>query len=449
ISPPDVCGYGPEPVIGAPNPGAPSGPVLSFAQTRSEVNEAVITLDFNVTLNNPSANPTTVEVVLDGTAGTASPGSDFNFNSPTLLSFPANSTTAQSFSINILDDNQTEEAETIVLTLVNEDNNALVANGRLVVTIAASDLPVTPIATLRNAIDALGFPTTEGVVSIQGVLHGPNFDEEDYILTVVDGAGPRDGIGLFIPANAFDDLEVPDDLAEGDEVMVEGEVSAFNGLMQIENVRFFERISRDNMLQSPAVVDSLDENSESRLVELRGVSIFNASQWQGNSLYTGSGFTVDLVRGDDILTMRIDGATELAKLSFQEVFASEDDVLVVIGIGSQFDADNSDGLLAGYQILPYQVSNIVTSLPDELSSGTLSIFPNPSANGKYYLKSEGELAAGMAVRVYSQRGEWLGDVQAPYGAGVFELDLSTFAPGHYLLEITVGQEKISRRIVKE
>jgi DNA/RNA endonuclease YhcR with UshA esterase domain len=92
---------------------------VEFAMGAVTVNENAGTVTADVTIVNPTMTATTVDVMLDMANSTATNGVDFNYTSPTTLTFPANSTMTQSVTITITDDAMMESNETIVLNLMN------------------------------------------------------------------------------------------------------------------------------------------------------------------------------------------------------------------------------------------------------------------------------------------------------------------------------------------
>lgn len=447
--------------IGSKNFNEPTGPILSFTQTALTRNELGDTLTFRVTILNENTNSTAVNVVVDDASSTATANEDYvGFNNPPFLFFPANDGASKVFDVIILDDLLEEiNTETLVLRLDNPTNNAVIANGRLEINIRPSDLSVSPIATVRNAQDEQGFPTLEAA-RVQGVIHGPNFASSDssstnFSFTLIDGSNARDGIGLFI--NQADSRDFGIDslvaqglgLMEGDEVIIEGDIESFNGRMQITNPRFFDRVARNQSLQSPAAVNTLDEDTESRLIQLEGAIILDSTEWLGGPDFDGEGFNIRFARRGDTLIMRVDGDTELAQLTFSEAFGDLNIGYVITGFGGQFDNQIADGLLSGYQILPYRRADIVTSLPETLLEGSFSLFPNPSQSGIYQIRLAGEVNKNLGIKIYNAQGQLKSVVETNSPEGLYQLDLQDLPNGLYLLEIQVGNEKILKRVIKD
>ncbi len=70
-----------------------------------------------------NGNATSVDVVLG--ASTATNGDDFNYTTPTAVTFPAGSATTQTVTLTIIDDIDIEGDENIVLSLQNPTNSAI------------------------------------------------------------------------------------------------------------------------------------------------------------------------------------------------------------------------------------------------------------------------------------------------------------------------------------
>lgn len=214
---------------------------------------------------------------------------------------------------------------------------------------------VTPIGTVRAAVDANGVPTWAGPVSLQGIVHGVNIlTGNQFQFSLIDDTGAIT-IRNAISANAFGTL------TEGDEVEVVGTVGHFNGLMQITVTQAVEILSSGNPIVPADVVALLNEDTESDLVTLENVTITNPAQWLGTAANTAS-FNVDISVNGNLYVMRIDKATDLAKKTLAEVLGSNTtNNLEITGLGGQFD--NSAPHSAGYQILPYRLAHVRVGIP--------------------------------------------------------------------------------------
>ncbi|PJJ60652.1 choice-of-anchor I family protein [Hymenobacter chitinivorans] len=104
---------------------APVVPSIRLATGSAVVNENAGTVTIPVSIQNPGATASTVEVALTPGLGTATAGSDFTLASPRTLTFPANATADQSLVIPITDDGLAEGAEYFSLKLQNPTNATL------------------------------------------------------------------------------------------------------------------------------------------------------------------------------------------------------------------------------------------------------------------------------------------------------------------------------------
>lgn len=228
----------------------------------------------------------------------------------------------------------------------------------------STPVPVKTIKELREAADANGLPTTTGVVKVKGIVYGGNTQTTHIGLTIIEGTNAaKEGIGLFINSSSFSALGLADNkaLVEGDELEIEAEVGHFNGLMQLTNVTKVTKLSTGKTLQAAAAVTTLSEDTESRLIKFENISVKDRSDWEGNASYSGSGFNVTVLVGGAELTVRIDGDTELAKKTYDEVFTDGlTSGITIVGLGGQFDSsDPRDG---GYQLAPWKADNITVDV---------------------------------------------------------------------------------------
>lgn len=122
--------------------GAATPPTVSFDNAAASYNESAGTISLNVNLTNFDANSVDVNVALTG--GTAINGIDFNF-SPITLTFPGGANSTQTFTVEILEDFDFEPTETIILTLMNPTNGAVIGSiASKTISIIDNDIP--PIA---------------------------------------------------------------------------------------------------------------------------------------------------------------------------------------------------------------------------------------------------------------------------------------------------------------
>jgi hypothetical protein len=136
---------------GAANSVSCAAPVLTveFDMNSSTVDESAGTVNIDVMIMNPDANPTSVDVTVLGTSTATGGGTDYTFTNPTTVTFPASSNANQTISITITDDMMQETDETIVLELSNATNGAMIGTDTIyTLTITDNDAPVVAPANL-------------------------------------------------------------------------------------------------------------------------------------------------------------------------------------------------------------------------------------------------------------------------------------------------------------
>jgi hypothetical protein len=205
---------------------AVSNPSVKFNPTTLIVNENAGTAAVTLNITNPNATATSVDVKVKG--GTATAGSDYTFTTQT-VTFPANSTTAQTFNIPIIDDASQEGDETIQLVLRNAGNAAsILADSILTITIPLNDVsaPVlgfaAPVTITKKEGTSYTFDVTIATANI-------NATSVDVVLKSTATATSADYTGLTqtitFPANTTANQSktisiTADNLAENDENIV-------------------------------------------------------------------------------------------------------------------------------------------------------------------------------------------------------------------------------------
>jgi len=128
---------------------APAGPVFSFATaagTIAEGNTGTGTYTFTLNLTPAATTATTVQVNVNGATSTATNGTDFNFISPTTVTFPAGST-SQTVTVTVNGDTQPEADETAIFTLTNPSTgNSVGSPGTHTLTITNDDGPAPAVS---------------------------------------------------------------------------------------------------------------------------------------------------------------------------------------------------------------------------------------------------------------------------------------------------------------
>ncbi len=222
------------------------------------------------------------------------------------------------------------------------------------------NIVITPISHLKSAVDANCLPTTTGSVNIKGRVYGVNIQLTSPRLqyTIIDNTG---GIGLFYGGGtALVDQRTSatiTSLNDGDEVIVTGTISQFNGLMQI-TPSAIRTTGNTLAAKTPTAVTALSEATESDFLQITGVTITDnlSTAWKGGNPYTGggTGFNINGTANGVPVVLRITGDVKLftAAQVFGTPFKTSD--ITVIGLGGQFNSTTTNKCTGGYQIFPYK-----------------------------------------------------------------------------------------------
>ena len=337
-----------------------TAPYLFFNGTTDVTNEGNGTDMFAVRMANTGMMDTAdVDIVIMG-SGTATDGVDYTIINTTLHFSPEGigESSVAFIDMALLDDTDIEADETVVIQMANPTMGATIAtDGLFTITIEDNDgasYPTYPIGTVTT-VDVDGVADSVGVeCSLTGVVHGVNMRPSGLQFTFIDQN--NDGIGLFYASGNFGYT-----VAEGDLVTVEGTISQFNGLTQI-NPDTVMMISSGNPLWNPDVVSSLSEANESQMTQMECVTLADPTQWTNS----GSGFNVDIVVGMDTVQMRVDADTDVYGTT------APTGEFTVTGIGGQFDSSSPyDG---GYQLIPRYIADVDQSACSVIGTG-LPVYP--------------------------------------------------------------------------
>ena len=204
------------------------------------------------------------------------------------------------------------------------------------ITITDNDIPTYDIGVI-NTTDANGEADSANVYcGIRGTVYGVNMRGTNGLqFTVRDATG---GIGTFSATNTFGYT-----VNETDSVFLSGTISQFNGLTQM-NIDTVILLGTGS-LETPDVITSLGEITESDLIVMQDVRLVDPSQWN-----TGSSFNLDVTNGTDTITVRIDSDVDLSGMT------APTGLMDICGIGGQFDF--SSPYNEGYQLLPRYMADV-------------------------------------------------------------------------------------------
>lgn len=164
---------------------------VQFALSEASISEDEGIFEIEVTLANPNPDTaTTVDVVL-GT-GTAEAGVDFETFTTQTLTFPAGSSTPQTFSITVIDDEEEESAETIQFLLQNiegPEQAVIGSESQLQISIQDNDGEITASASVWiNELHYDNYSTDEGEF-IEIAVRTGFVDLSDLTVSLYNGSG--------------------------------------------------------------------------------------------------------------------------------------------------------------------------------------------------------------------------------------------------------------------
>lgn len=281
-----------------------------------------------------------------------------------------------------------------------------------------------------------GRPDSLGVnCTLEGIVIRDNFRDKGYqfVMTNLENTA---GITVF----SADDINGYRPKS-GDIIEIKGQISFFNGLTEIDVVEV-DLLSSGNELPAPIEVVELSEETESRYVVLGPVSFTDQTSWPGD----GESFNKEVVSEEsgNTYTMRVDRNTELADSEINLSEEGWDNYVTIRGVGTQFD--NSEPYDQGYQIMPFDASDInratvsVEFTPEELQ---LAAYPNP-VSSELIIESAYQLEK---VDIYNALGE-LVQSQDALGKQMI-LNLVDMTPGIYHALITTDKGQAVMKLIKE
>ncbi len=310
---------------------------VNFVLPAGSASEGSGTAPVSIDLLNPTSDTVAVQVMLSS-ASTATLGSDFTFSDTTIV-FVGGSAGPINLSISILEDAIVESDETVVLTLKNATNGAIIGSDSVFTfTITDNDFNVYPIGLVTADADGDGLADSLDVnCELRGVVYGVNLSTTGLQFILRDNT---DGIQVFSGGVVSGYV-----VNQGDSLHVVGRIEHFNGLAEIIPTSV-ELISSGNALAAPAVVTTLDETTENEYVQLNCVWLLDSALWPAD----GANANVNFTNGVDTFLVRIDKETEIdgspAPMGY----------LNVRGLGAQFDG--SAPYTSGYQLFPMFLADL-------------------------------------------------------------------------------------------
>lgn len=166
------------------------------------------------------------------------------------------------------------------------------------------------------------------------------------------------------------------------------------------------------------------------------------------------------VLGDPSFTLQATGGTSSNPVTFT---SANNDVATISGnevtlkgvgvIAIYANQAGSQNYLAAPQVAQLLVVRdsiqTPTALPQTLSNGTLSLFPNPiSTSKKLWIRVNGKInSAKVHLTILNTQGQIVRTFVQSLKNGLLEMSTKALTSGQYLLKIRLGKETVMRRIV--
>jgi DNA/RNA endonuclease YhcR with UshA esterase domain len=246
------------------------------------------------------------------------------------------------------DDKNFELTKKIYFGLGNLSNSKITkGKDTLIVTLLNDDLPIYKIGTINKQTSASKTADSLNVrCRVFGTVHGVNMRVAGMNFTIMDGTG---GMGVFTNPKTFGYT-----VTEGDSIMIQGTVSQFQGLVQLDKLDTIIKIATAQPLKKAKVVSGVDESTESVLVQMRRVKMVDPAEWPSAALAANGFKNVRVMNTSGrVDTLNIDAETDIDGSTAPVGYFD------VTGIGGQFD--NSTPYLSRYVLSPRSINDFKAS----------------------------------------------------------------------------------------
>lgn len=277
--------------------------------------------------------------------------------------------------------------------------------------------------------DATGKADSAAVFcELQGVVYGGNLVLDGLRFGLIDA----NNNGILINNDIATNFGYT--VTEGDRVRCFGQIQQIAGVTRME-LDTLIKVNSNNILVAALSIDSLDENTESRLVRSNKLlTLVDPQAWT-----TGvgpSGFTVKATDGAIVWDIRIDNDVDLWSM------LPPTNPFYITGIGSQFD--NTIPYLQQYQIFPRRASDIqeFVGTNDAQLGEKIALSPNPVFD-VLNINSEVELEK---ITVISPSGQLVSAIEKPGFSQ--KLDVEKWTSGVYFIRFQQAGKSWTTRILK-
>lgn len=321
------------------------------------------------------------------------------------------------------------------ITYTYTDGNGCMAMASDEVEVLPGGLVITPIDNI-NDLNADGTGISVGQeVAIQGVVHCSDFLESAEIqFYVLETNG--DGIGVYAAQTLNDYVPM-----EGDEVIIEGNISQFNGSLEITPTNI-TLVSQNNDLVTPVVVNALTEPLENKLVTLE----INDANSQTVQLFTfNGGFFLELPSASQgTLGVRVWNSTGISA-EFLANYASRTDISLYRITGIVVQEDPEAPFDGSYFLYPCseQSFEFVVATQEPIWATELLLFPNPTGD-------QLQVKAPVMIETLCLR-DLQGKVlhRSEIQGQEHTLDMSKLPQGVYQLQLMSEGGMVNRKVVKQ
>lgn len=370
-----------------------------------------------------------------------------NPNAPTYVTYINNrnfSVTPNAANVNTVGDLGPEGITMIDAAVSPNGKNLLVVSNEVSGTVTLFEvkqtIPTYSIAQVRgNNTD--GKPDSVGVkCRLRGTVYGINLrstTQGGLEFFINDGTA---GIGVFQANKNFGYT-----VTEGDSIEVVGTIGHFRGRGQISTLDTIIKLASNRPLKTPTnvTISQLGENTEADLIIINNVTLV-AGTWPATP--TGSGFTARFANGTDTVSVRIDNQSDLFAPN-----TAPSGAVNIVGIGDQFSGSNCTTCTTGYQILPRRITDImpVTSIAAaQYFMQNVTVYPNP-VQDKLFVNAQWKNEQFIRLQVIDMQGRVV--FQQKKFTQQLEENIATkqWAKGMYLLQISNGTQRFTRKVVVE
>lgn len=344
----------------------------------------------------------TVKLTVQSIGGTATLGTDYTLSK---TDFSLDTTNwMDSFTVNLVDDNDIEYFETIELSFTITAGNAEGDWDTLEIFVLDNDFALSKLGDIMELEPDGSLINEDSVVKVRGIVHGPDYQPSRMEFRLWDGTG---AITVFEFDNIWE-YEVRD----GDSVELIGYLDQFNGLSQLRLGDYdgaLTLLDSGKNLMPIMTYDSLYDAIESHLIKVTNLTLGSGPNSCGGDCYW-----VKKENGDSMILRLDSDAPVFGFSSFPAKFN-------VTGFVSQFN---------DFQLQPRDSMDIESAVGvAPISSAQVEIYPNPT-NGTIFIQAGQNIDFVRVMNLVGTEVMTFSNVKN-------QMDISELSQGVYLLQGTL------------